>query len=38
MQPEFPSNVHQAILKGSRMTDRTYIEKVFHEYQVTQKI
>jgi serine/threonine protein phosphatase PrpC len=20
------------------MTDRTYIEKVFHEYQVTQKI
>jgi serine/threonine protein phosphatase PrpC len=35
LQPDFPQNVQQAIIKGSFLTDRNYIDKVFTEYQQT---
>lgn len=32
MQPEFPSNVKEAIVRGCHMTDKNYIDKVFAEF------
>ena len=32
MQPEFPQNVKQAVMRGCHATDRNYIDKVYAEY------
>ena len=38
LQPEFPTNVTAAIQRGSQMTDKNYLDRVFTEYQATQKM
>ena len=38
MQNEFPTNVKEAIVRGCHQTDRNYIEKVFTEFQATNKL
>lgn len=38
MQPEFPSDIHTAILKGCKQTDNYYVSKSFEEFQVTHNL
>mmetsp|Transcript_10745 Transcript_10745/g.16361 ORF Transcript_10745/g.16361 Transcript_10745/m.16361 type:complete len:82 (+) Transcript_10745:2538-2783(+) len=38
MNPKFPTNVTQAVIEGSHLTDQNYVSKSFEEYKATQRI